>query len=100
MHVREALRRIDAANQNALGPAERDGYQDQRDQYEKTLRELQSTFEGEDLDDEALRTLSEWIVERIHETGSRPASRTVRGRAEELCRSNGVDLPVDTWLRT
>lgn len=101
MHVREALRRVDEANEEALDPAARQGYQNQREQYEKTLRELRSTFRGKDLDDdEAIRVLAEWIVDRMHETGERPGSRAVRERAEELCLSNGIDLPADDWLRT
>lgn len=68
----------------------------QRDAYERTFRELQAIDEADD--DEGIRVVADWIVERIHESESLPSSRDVRRRAATFCRSNGYSVRNDDWL--
>lgn len=67
----------------------------QRTAYEKTLRALKAV---EADDDEGVEVVTDWIVERIRETGTPPGSRTVRRRAAEFCRENGYAVRNDDWL--
>jgi hypothetical protein len=70
--------------------------QSQRDAYEKTFREL-AAVDADD-DDEGLRVVTDWIVERIDEKGTVPGSRDVRRRASKFCRENGYQVRNDEWL--
>jgi len=68
----------------------------QREAYEKTLRAL-AAIDADD-EDEGIRVVTDWIVERLHETGSLPGSREVRREAASFCRSNGFEIRNDEWL--
>ena len=68
----------------------------QRDAYEKTLRELKA-IDADD-DDEGVRAISDWIVERIRDKEKLPGSRAVRREAAKFCRSNGYQVRNDEWL--
>jgi hypothetical protein len=68
----------------------------QYDAYERTFRELKAIDAVDD--DEGIRTIGDWIVERIHETGALPGSRAVRREASKVCRANGYEVRNDEWL--
>ncbi|NHN46009.1 hypothetical protein G9464_00160 [Halostella sp. JP-L12] len=68
----------------------------QRDAYEKTLRELKA-IDADD-DDEGVRVISDWVVERIRDKEKLPGSRAVRREAAKFCRSNGYEVRNDEWL--
>lgn len=68
----------------------------QRNDYQKTLQEL-AAIDADD-DDEGIRVISEWIVERIREKETLPDSRAVRRKAAEYCRANDYDIRIDEWL--
>lgn len=68
----------------------------QRTAYEKTFRELQA-IDADD-EDEGIRAVAAWIVDRIHEQGKLPGSRAVRRHAAEFCRENGYEIRNDEWL--
>ena len=64
--------------------------------YERTFVELEAI--DEDDDDEGIRVVADWIVERIREKGALPGSRDVRRRAAKFCRANGYSVRDDEWL--
>jgi hypothetical protein len=66
----------------------------QRRAYEKSFRSLASI----DADDEGIRVLSDWIVERIRDKDRLPTSRAVRREAAKFCRANGYEVRNDEWL--
>jgi len=68
----------------------------QRDAYEKTFREL-AAIDADD-DDEGIRAIADWIVERIRDKGTVPGSRAVRREAAEFCREHGYEVRNDEWL--
>ncbi|MHC3380026.1 DUF5789 family protein [Haloarcula sp. H-GB5] len=68
----------------------------QRDGYERTFRELRA-IDADD-DDEGIRVVADWIIERIHEKETLPGSRDVRRQAAKFCRSNGYSVRNDEWL--
>ncbi len=68
----------------------------QRDAYERTFRELESI--AYDDDDEVVQTISDWIVDRIHEDETLPGSRAVRRQAATVCRASGHEVSNDEWL--
>jgi len=68
----------------------------QRDGYERTFWELKA-IDADD-DDEGIQVIADWIVERIHEKETLPASRDVRRQAAKFCRSNGYSVRNDDWL--
>lgn len=68
----------------------------QREAYEKTLRALK-TVDADD-EDEGVRYITDWVVDRIHEKDRIPGSRAVRREAAEFCRSNGYEVRSDEWL--
>ncbi|MFB6094228.1 MAG: hypothetical protein ABEJ77_04740 [Halanaeroarchaeum sp.] len=68
----------------------------QRRAYEKTFREL-AAVDPED-DDEGIRAIADWIVERVREDGTIPSSRAVRREAARFCRANGHRVRDDEWL--
>lgn len=68
----------------------------QRKAYEKTLDELEA-IDADD-DDEGIRAISDWIVERIRDEETLPTSRAVRREAAKFCRTNGYEVRNDEWL--
>lgn len=68
----------------------------QRDAYEQTFRALEA-IDADD-DDEGIRVIADWIVERIGEKEAVPGSRDVRRRAAKFCRKNGYEVRNDEWL--
>ncbi|MFC5135747.1 MULTISPECIES: hypothetical protein [Haloferacaceae] len=68
----------------------------QRDAYERTFREL-AAIDADD-DDEGIRVMADWIVERIDDRETIPGSRDVRRRAAKFCRANGYEVRNDEWL--
>lgn len=68
----------------------------QRRAYETTFREL-AAIDADD-DDEGIRAISDWIVERIDEKEKLPGSRDVRRQAAKFCRANGYQIRTDEWL--
>ena len=91
--VAAAMKRIAEA---AEGLPDADPYGSQRDAYEKTLRELKA-IDADD-DDEGIRVICDWIVERVREKEALPGSRDVRRRAAKFCRANGYQVRNDEWL--
>jgi len=68
----------------------------QRKAYEKTFQELKA-IDADD-DDEGIRAISDWIVERIRDKETLPTSRAVRREAAKFCRTNGYEVRNDEWL--
>ncbi|MFD1597406.1 hypothetical protein [Halobellus rarus] len=68
----------------------------QRDAYEKTFRALKA-IDADD-DDEGIRAIGDWIVERVREKETLPGSRDVRRQAAKFCRANGYQVRNDEWL--
>ncbi|MDT3434449.1 hypothetical protein [Haloarcula sp. 1CSR25-25] len=68
----------------------------QRDGYEQTFRELKA-IDADD-EDEGIRVIADWIIERIHDKEKLPGSRDVRRQAAKFCRSNGYSVSNDDWL--
>lgn len=64
----------------------------QREGYERTFRELEA------VDEEAIPTVADWIVERIHDKDTLPGTRGVRRQAAKVCRANGHEIRNDEWL--
>ena len=68
----------------------------QRKAYEKTFQELKA-IDADD-DDEGIRAISDWVVERIRGDETLPTSRAVRREAAKFCRANGYQVRNDEWL--
>jgi hypothetical protein len=68
----------------------------QRDAYERTFRELKA-IDADD-EDEGVRAIADWIVERIRDKEKLPGSRAVRRQAAKFCRANGYEVRNDEWL--
>lgn len=68
----------------------------QRKAYEKTFREL-AAVDADD-GDEGIEAVTDWIVGRIHDRETLPASRAVRREAAKFCRTNGYAVGDDEWL--
>ena len=68
----------------------------QRKAYEMTFEELKAI--DPDDDDEGIRAIGDWIVERIHEEKALPDSRNVRREAAKFCRAKGYQVRNDEWL--
>ena len=68
----------------------------QREAYEKTFRALKA-IDADD-DDEGIRAITDWIVDRIHDKEKLPNSRDVRREAAKFCRANGYEVSNNDWL--
>jgi hypothetical protein len=68
----------------------------QRDAYEKTIRALQAVDTIDE--DEGVRAITDWIVERIEEKGKLPGSRDVRRQGGKITRKSGYEVRNDEWL--
>ncbi|RXK49122.1 DUF5789 family protein [Halorientalis pallida] len=91
--VAATMKRIVEASQK-LPREQLDG--SQWDAYQKTLREL-AAIDADD-EDEGVRVLGDWIVDRIEQKGKLPGSRAVRREAANFCRSEGYEIRNDEWL--
>ena len=70
-----------------------------RSQHEAFERTFQSLSDINEVDDEEpVRTIADWVVDRIHERETVPGSRDVRRRAAKHCRKNGHEIRNDEWL--
>jgi len=68
----------------------------QRTAFERTFRALSDIDELDD--EEGVRAIADWVVDRIDEKGSVPGSRDVRRQAATYCRKNGYEIRNDEWL--
>lgn len=68
----------------------------QRDGYQKTFRALEDV--DADDEDEGIRYVADWIVDRIDEKQKLPGSRDVRREAAKFCRKNSYPVRNDEWL--
>jgi hypothetical protein len=91
--ISTALARIDAATAEVGGVELSDS---RRETYEKTLRALAS-IDATDRD-EGVEAVTDWILDRLAETGDLPSSRAVRREAARFCRSNGYSVSNNDWL--
>jgi hypothetical protein len=92
MSVRSALERIADADDSLT---DRDDVERQYEMYRKTLEALEDVDAD---DDEGIAVVTDWIVDRIETTGTRPSSKAVRQRATEFCRNNDYPISDDSWL--
>ncbi len=91
--VARAMKRIVEASDLLEDVSQRETRQNA---YEKTLRALKA-IEADD-EDEGIRVVTDWILERISEDGQLPESREVRERAAEFCRANDIPISDNDWL--
>lgn len=63
--------------------------------YEPAYREVLTAIK-ELGGDPAIDELTEWIVDRIHETGRLPTPETVRERARVICDERNLTIPPDS----
>jgi hypothetical protein len=68
----------------------------QQEAFERTFRAL-SGVDALD-DEEGVRAVADWVVDRIAETESVPGSRAVRREAASYCRDRGHEVRDDEWL--
>lgn len=68
----------------------------QRAAYEKTLVEIVE-LDAADAD-EAVGEVTDWVLDRVRETGSLPGSRAVRRQAATVCRAHGYEISNNDWL--
>lgn len=91
--VAVAMKRVVEATANLSDPTLSES---QRDAYEKTFLELKAI--DSDDDDDGVRAITDWIVERIEDKETPPGSRDVRRQAAKYCRANGYQVRDDEWL--
>ncbi|VTT87442.1 unknown [Halorubrum sp. DM2] len=68
----------------------------QHEAFERTFRALSDIDELDD--EEGVRAIADWVVDRINEKESVPGSRDVRRQAAKYCRKNGYEVRDDEWL--
>ncbi|TKX53542.1 hypothetical protein EXE42_12170 [Halorubrum sp. SP3] len=68
----------------------------QHEAFERTFRALSDVNELDD--EEGVRAVADWVVDRIAEGESVPGSRDVRRRAAKHCREHGYEVRDDEWL--
>lgn len=91
--IAAALKRIlDAAS----GLPNADPFGSKREAYVKTLVELKA-IDADD-EDEGIRAITDWIVDRTEANGALPRSRDVRREAAKFCRESGYEVRNDEWL--
>ncbi|MFC6952625.1 hypothetical protein [Halorubellus litoreus] len=67
-----------------------------REGYLRTFLALED-IDADD-DDEGIRLIADWIVDRVHEKAALPGSRDVRREAAKHCRKRGYAVRDDEWL--
>lgn len=87
--MKRVVEAVDAVQHVDLGNS-------QREAYEKTFRAL-AAIDADD-DDEGIRVMADWIVERVREKEKLPGSRAVRREAATFCREHGYPIRKDEWL--
>lgn len=70
--------------------------QSQRDAYERTFRALEDVDETDE--NEGVRAVSDWVVERIRENEKLPGSRDIRRQGAKVSRERGYEVRNDEWL--
>ncbi|CDK40933.1 uncharacterized protein BN903_29 [Halorubrum sp. AJ67] len=68
----------------------------QHEAFERTFRALSDIDELDD--EEGVRAIADWVVDRINEKESVPGSRDVRRQGAKYCRKNGYEVRDDEWL--
>lgn len=68
----------------------------QHEAFERTFRALSDIDELDD--EEGVRAMADWVVDRIAETESVPGSRDLRRQAAKHCRKHGYEVRDDEWL--
>ncbi|GAA0720497.1 hypothetical protein J2744_001701 [Halorubrum trapanicum] len=68
----------------------------QHEAFERTFRALSDINEVDD--EEGVRAIADWVVDRIRETESVPGSRDLRRQAAKYCRTHGYEVRDDEWL--
>lgn len=91
--VAAAMKRI--AEAAAELPNEEFG-RSQRDAFERTFQELVAIDAVDE--DEGVRVIADWTVDRIREKETIPGSRDVRRQGAKYCRENGYEVRNDEWL--
>ncbi|WP_434522691.1 hypothetical protein [Halorubrum sp. AS12] len=70
-----------------------------RSQHEAFERTFRALSDADELDDEeGVRAVADWVVDRIRETESVPGSRDVRRQGAKYCRKHGYEVRDDEWL--
>ncbi|MHB9287140.1 hypothetical protein ACKVMT_08875 [Halobacteriales archaeon Cl-PHB] len=91
--VATAMKRIVEASETIRNESLEAG---QRHAYEKTFREL-AAIDAVD-EDEGIRVVADWVVDRMRSDQEIPGSRAVRREAAAFCRENGYEVRNDEWL--
>ena len=68
----------------------------QHEAFERTFRALSDINEVDD--EEGVRAIADWVVDRIAEKETVPGSRDVRREAAKYCRTHGYEVRDDEWL--
>ena len=68
----------------------------QHEAFERTFTALSDINEVDD--EEGVRAIADWVVDRIAEKETVPGSREVRREAEKYCRTHGYEVRDDEWL--
>ncbi|WP_017342481.1 hypothetical protein [Halorubrum sp. T3] len=68
----------------------------QHEAFERTFRALSDIDELDD--EEGVRAIADWVVDRIAEKETVPGSRDVRRQAAKYCRKHGYEVRDDEWL--
>jgi hypothetical protein len=68
----------------------------QHEAFERTFRALSDINEVDD--EEGVRAIADWVVDRIAEKETVPGSRDVRRQAAKYCRKHGYEVRDDEWL--
>jgi hypothetical protein len=68
----------------------------QHEAFERTFTALSDVDEVDD--EEGVRAVADWVVDRIAEKETVPGSRDVRRQGEKYCRAHGYEVRDDEWL--
>ena len=68
----------------------------QHEAFERTFKALSDVDEVDD--EEGVRAIADWVVDRIAEKETIPGSRDVRREGAKYCRRHGYEVRDDEWL--
>ncbi|ELZ59336.1 MULTISPECIES: hypothetical protein [Halorubrum] len=68
----------------------------QHEAFERTFRALSDINELDD--EEGVRAIADWVVDRIGEKQTVPGSRDLRRQGAKYCRAHGYEVRDDEWL--